>query len=255
MLRNLISNRIIIGTLIFVSVIVISSLLYSWHVRRISEEALAQLVTLRQRENKNEPRTAADTIDISPVDFEHAETPLETEDALPIDEGVAAFTEDDLFIANDMLDLFIEATDGIDEVEEAPYGVSPFGFGPFPAAPSDYPNPGVWSEDRLRTMQPGHELISRVRIKLWNQGVRSLGGVYDNTYNLIYPILDDVVYIEWADNLDMNGNPYVRRQLTAPAIDDLYYEDIKRGIFPPHLTIYEFPDGGIDPYDFLGLPR
>ena len=56
-----------------------------------------------------------------------------------------------------------------------------------------------------------------------------------------------------ADNLGPDGEPYVQRVLTSPTTDDNY--DLYKGIFPPHLTVYEFPDGGIDPYDFLGLPR
>lgn len=254
MLLDLISNRIIIGALIFVVVIVVSSLLYSWHVQRISEEELAQLLTLQQREHKNETYTAGDTVDISPVDFGHAEPLFETEDTPLIDEESTAFTEDDLLIANDMLDMFIEATDGIDGIEEAPYGVSPFGFGPLPEIPPDYPDQDVWENFHISTgMEPYSELVIRTRIALWKQGIRTVGAVRDNTYNLIYPIIDDVVYIKWADNLGPDGEPYVERVLTSPATDDSY--DLHKGIFPPHLTIYELPDGGIDPYDFLGLPR
>lgn len=254
MRRDLISNRIILGTLIFVTVIVVSALLYHQHVRRISDEELAQLVTPQPREHKDETRPAAGPIDISSVDFENAETPFETENTPPIDEESVVFTEDDLFIANDMLDMFIEATDGIDEIEEAPYGVSPFGFGPLPEIPPDYPDQDIWEDFHISTgMEPYSELVIRTRIALWKQGIRTVGALRDNTYNLIYPIIDDVVYIKWADNLGPDGEPYVERVLTSPVTDDSY--DLHTGIFPPHLTIYEFPDGGIDPYDFLGLPR
>ena len=46
---------------------------------------------------------------------------------------------------------------------------------------------------------------------------------------------------------------YVVDMLGTPKTINTYEEDIYRGIFPPHLTIYEYPDGGIDPYTFLGL--
>lgn len=107
-------------------------------------------------------------------------------------------------------------------------------------------------------MEPRHELLSRVRIRLWNQGVHTVGSVYDGTYNLIYPIRDNGVYIKWADNLDPDGKPYVQRLLTSPATDDSLNRNrygLHNGIFPSHLTVYEFPDGGIDPYNFLYLPR
>lgn len=101
-------------------------------------------------------------------------------------------------------------------------------------------------------MQPDHELLSRVRIKLWNQGTHTVGATYDSEYGLIYPILDNVVY--YKEEYGPNGS-VTRRVLTSPTTDDTYGTDLLEGIIAPHLTVYEFPDGGIDPYEFLGLPR
>ena len=102
-------------------------------------------------------------------------------------------------------------------------------------------------------MLPGHELLSRVQIKLWNQGIRTFGAKFEN--GLVYPAFDDVVWIEWADSVAADGKMYVVRQFGSPSVINQYGDDIYEGIFPPHLTVYEFPDGGIDPYKFLGLPR
>ena len=139
--------------------------------------------------------------------------------------------------------------------EEAPaedVPVSPYGFGPYPEVPIDFPEQDIWDEISTSSMSPDHELIARVQIKLWTQGTHALGAVFDSKYQLIYPILDDVVY--YSEEYTAHGG-VTRRVLTSPATDDAHIEDLRKGIFAPHLTVYEFPDGGIDPYEFLDLPR
>ena len=139
---------------------------------------------------------------------------------------------------------------------EAPYGFSPYGFGPFPEVPTDYPRSAeaVWGEARLLTMLPEHELLSRVQIELWNQGVRTVGSVYNTDYDLIFPVLDHVVYIQREFSAE-DGEPYISSMLGSPATINRYEDDLFEGNFPPHLTIYEYPDGGINPYEFLDVSR
>ena len=259
MFRDILASRSILVGIVFFLLVVGSSLLYHWHVRRTTDGELAPSEALLQHlENRNEARTAADTVEARPVDFKHAETPLETEDTQHIDEATEAFTEDDLSVANDMLDMFedeflpVDVESLLDKVNEN-VPVSPNGFGPLPAVPPDYPNQNVWSQARLARITPEHELLSRVRIELWNQGVRTQGAVYRTDFGRIYPTTDDVVYIQWDDTPAADGEMYVTEMLGSPSTIDQYEEDIYRGIFPSHLTIYEFPDGGIDPYAFLGL--
>ena len=253
MKRNILSSRVLIVGIIFFVFVVVGSQFYSWHVRRTVQKDMALPKSTAQHLENEKASNDAQLVEFL-ADTEAlggTEPSLETEDTQHVAEAAEAFTEDDLSVANDMLDMFIEATDA---TEEAPYGVSLFGFGPFPEIPPDYPDQDIWDDIHISTgMEPYSELVIRTRIALWNQGVRTVGAVRDNTYNLIYPIIDDVVYIKWADNLGPDGEPYVQRVLTSPATDDSY--DLHKGIFPPYLTVYEFPDGGIDPYDFLGLPR
>ena len=250
MFRNILSSRLIQVGLVFFVVIVGGSWLYSWHVHRTTDTEFTRTdVAL------HETRSEQNTVDTSTVDFQQTGTDLETDETQPMSDDTDVSPIDETSEVLDIADAFLPDDFVAEEetAEEVP--VSPYGFGPFPEIPSGYPDQGVWSETALRSMEPDHELISRVRIELWNQGVRTIGGVYDNGHRLIYPIIDDVVYIEWADNPGIGGKPYVRRQLTTPAVSDQYYDDIQKGIFPPHLTIHEFPDGGIDPYEFLGLSR
>ncbi len=250
MFRNIFSSRLIQVGLVFFVVIVGGSWLYSWHVHRTTDTEFTRTdVAL------HETRSEQNTVDTSTVDFQQTGTDLETDETQPMSNDTDASPIDETSEVLDMADAFLPDDFVSEEVPAEEVPVSPYGFGPFPEIPSGYPDQGVWSETALRSMEPDHELISRVRIELWNQGVRTIGGVYDNGHRLIYPIIDDVVYIEWADNPGIGGKPYVRRQLTTPAVSDQYYDDIQKGIFPPHLTIHEFPDGGIDPYEFLGLSR
>ena len=71
------------------------------------------------------------------------------------------------------------------EVVEEPQRVSPFGFGPYPEVPSDYPEAPIWDEDPDypegggdfgSDFMRGMELIERVLIKLWTQGHRATSG-------------------------------------------------------------------------------
>ena len=257
MFRDMLSgSRALVVGLVFFVLVVGGSLLYNWHVHRSSQEELEQTKqAVQQLGDRTFTRSAQDDVPVEVEPLGEAESLPETDNTETISEETAAFIDDaEIDVAADALDMLPEETSET-ENKDAPYGVSPYGFGPFPEIPADYPDQGVWSETALRSMEPGHELISRVRIELWNQGVRTIGGVYDNGHRLIYPIIDDVVYIEWADNPGIGGKPYVRRQLTTSAVKDQYHDDILKGIFPPHLTIYEFPDGGIDPYEFLDLSR
>ena len=187
--------------------------------------------------------------------------PWKQPDALAIDdihETVSAETEVEQLAETDFVDvdeeLLIEETHET-ATDHASSGISPYGFGPYPKVPHDFPEQDIWDDISTRSMSPDHELIARVQIKLWNQGIHTLGAVFDGKYRLIYPIIDNVVYIRWADSVGAHGKPYVQRWLTTPDVEDRYFDEILTGILPPHLTVYEFPDGGIDPYEFLELPK
>ncbi len=259
MFRDFLSSRALHVGLVFFVLLVGGTQLYSWHVRRgiKADEARTQQF-LQPREIKKETRTAQDAA--APTDTEA----LEAFDGSPTSDAVsqeaAVVMEGDDATRGDTagaLDLSLSEMDEADETTDvdAPYGVSPFGFGPYPKVPPDFPEQDIWDDVSTSSMSPDHELIARVQLELWNRGVYAPGAVFNSKYRLIYPILDDVVYVEWADSMGADGKPYMSRWLTSPAVDDRYFEDFLKDTLPPHLTVYEFPDGGIDPYEFLGLPR
>ena len=256
MFYNILSMRVIQVGVAFFLLVVGGSLLYSWHIRHTTNAELAERQQLlKHREDQNAARTAS-------VDFVTPGAPIatseETEQQMSAETDAAINDSGNDAIAALLFDAFFAeaapaAVESLPDAVAEDVWVSPNGFGPLPAVPGDYPNQDVWSEERLARITPEHELLSRVRIKLWNQGVRTEGAVYRTEYGRIYPTVGDTVYIEWADAPAADGEMYVIKMLGTSATIDAYEEDIYRGIFPRHLTIYEFPDGGIDPYAFLGL--
>ena len=257
--RDLLSSRVILVGLVFFVLVIGGSLLYNWHVRRTTAAELARHdLFLSGLQKQNETRPAHDSVEISIMDSDTVEKSLESDDTQTISEKIDAFPGTDVIQDVDFSEAFSDTAVVVEDVsagEESPYGVSPHGFGPFPEVPPDYFRTAeeVWGEERLRTMLPEHELLSRVQIKLWTQGIHTFGAKFEN--GLVYPAYDDVIYIKWADSVAADGKMYVVRQFGSPSVINQYGDDIYRGIFPTHLKVYEFPDGGIDPYEFLGLPR
>lgn len=88
------------------------------------------------------------------------------------------------------------------EVVEETQPVSPFGFGPYPEVPSDYPETVIWEEDMDENISQfgseamkAAELMDRILIKLWNQGHRATSASMQN--GLVYPSFPNTVYVRW----------------------------------------------------------
>lgn len=143
---------------------------------------------------------------------------------------------------------------------------SPFGFGPYPDVPADYPvHELLWDN-----ATPEHELLVRVEVKLWKQGTQTKGSMFDPNNGLIYPTIPGVLYVQWRyieeGDPDLVGRRYAGRVMgdgeTAEKWQSLYLTermfertDVKNDPEVSGIKIYEYPDGGIDPYQFLDLPR
>ena len=143
---------------------------------------------------------------------------------------------------------------------------SPFGFGPYPEVPADYP----FQERLWDNATPEHELLVRVRVKLWKQGTKTKGAMFDTDNGLIYPSIPGVIYVQWRyvqeGLLESVGQRYITRAMgdrdTVIKWESSYLTDdgfertgVNSDIAVPDIKVYELPDGGIDPNKFLGLPR
>ena len=263
MLRALLSSRAILAGLVFVVVVVAGTQLYSWHVRRTSEaERQRSDQFLQGLEKKNETRTetpATQPLDIDTPGF--VNTPDENTDTPTSDE-----TEN-----LDLLDAFLP--DGsVSEEEQVPEDVlvSPFGFGPYPEVPHDYPHKNFNWQAHLNDSTPASELMARVRIKLWKeQQIYASGASF--MHGKIYPVIRGIVYPRYKE---WNGRRYMYAAVVHP--DDIpsyvkassmelqsYSEDgpplspviryIQESIRSGTLKAIDFEDAGIDPYQFLNL--
>ena len=252
MFRDLLSSRLIQVGLVFFVVVVGGSLLYSWHVHRttVAEFAGTDVVP-------HQTRSEQDTVDTSTVDFEQAETPLAADDSqMSDDTDVAPIDETSEVL--DMADAFLP--DGfVSEaapVEDIP--VSPFGFGPYPEIPVDYPEQDIW--DRIEDMTDlslakDNELMARVRIKLWNQGTQTVGAAY--TDGKIYPVIPGVAYVTWnsVELPDGTRKRYPSRVSGTPEIKGKEHYFYQLGEAPPGITVITHEEGGIAPYEFLNLQQ
>ena len=122
-------------------------------------------------------------------------------------------------------------TDETDTTEEVP--VSRFGFGPYPKTPE-----GMTFIPWERLPSANHELMRRVRIKLWEDGIRTDGAVIEN--GLIYPTVRGRVYLQEGGIL---SHPDDNIQVDRGRLPDLSGYDV-----------YSFDDG-IEPYSFLNIER
>ncbi len=159
-----------------------------------------------------------------------------------------------------------KSTDTIDKNANIDLANSPFGFGPYPEVPADYP----YQERLWDNATPEHELLVRVRVKLWKQGAQTNGAMFDTDNGLIYPSIPGVIYVQWRyveeGNSEFLGQRYTTLIMgdenTAEKWQSSYliegrYEpiDVNNDIEASGIKVYEYPNGGVDPYNFLDLPR
>ena len=247
------SRAVLIGLVFFV-LIVGGSLLYSWYVHRTADAELAETQRKVQPiENKNETHTTANTVDTNTVDFEQMETPLETDDS-QVSDDTDVSAVDEASEGLDMADAFLpdDFVSGEEIAEDVP--VSPFGYGPYPEVPADYPWKPIWTlsdEDRAHYSQAhpdgerGIELMQRVGIKLWQMGQNFTGIAYSN--GRIYPNFPDTVYVDVQQT--ETGTSIA---VTGSFISQEDMELIKNGDTPPGITVLDMSEG-IEPMSFLGL--
>lgn len=258
------SRAIFIGVVFFV-LVVGGSLLYSWHVHRSSQEELEQTKQAVQQLGDRTFTRAAQDNDV-PVEVEplgEAESLPETDNSERIPEETAAFIDDaEIDVASDALDMLPEETSEPD----APYGVSPYGFGPYPEVPTGFPDHlqpiWAWSEEKRSGFAGSgkdFELMHRVLVKLWNQGDQGFVGVTRADDNgRVYPVYPEVVYVSWSEVTDIQGkvHRYPGFTLAGPNVPRLSARDFTNGNgYPAHITVLDRETEGIEPYQFLGLQR
>ena len=282
MLYSLLSSRWLQLGLLFFVVVVGGSQLYSWHEGRQTALELAEharfLKSLKARQaNVQASGSSVDTsggpevVEFSQLSDEKdsenkglSGSTAESSDDTVLGDLTGSLLPDDFVLEGDLA-----------ESEDVP--VSPYGFGPYPEAPADYPYrdhlPWYWTEEEnaefeeaiqpildmrgvsFRYHMEMTELSYRVGIKLWEEGHRFNGMTTLDSTNRIYPMEPGVIYVKWKEVVDPDGS--VRRYMgkTLGSLQDVPIS-VMRGYEPPPdwLDIRSL-DEGIDPYEFLGLSR
>ena len=146
------------------------------------------------------------------------------------------------------------------EVVEETQPVSPFGFGPYPQVPADYPEDVIWADMDENISRFGGgltkaaELMDRVLIKLWNKGHRATSASMTSD-GIVYPAFPNTVFVRWdyVEEPDGTTSRYASIIYGAPGVSDSDHDDLGEGIIPPGIKVLDYDSDGIDPYIFLNL--
>ena len=254
-------NKVLGITLILCVVFVVFALTYSEYVKRESVSHINETTIAAQKIEKDgvldeSGPITGDEQDTNPEQNVLSDDTEYSPEAVSA-ERVDAENESDLFQGFFSAEELAEEADV--DIDERP--VSPFGFGPYPEIPADFPEPDIFeilpslgNSEMAKTL----ELQKRLIIKKWEEGesLENVGvtGTPDGKVYLIYP---DVVYVTWDYYTDEDGvvHKYAGALTGHPDTAHLYEPYLDEGKIPPGFTVYEKPDGAIDAYEYLGLQR
>ncbi len=209
--------------------------------RAASVKKSTQEGTPAESETPSAERPSTDTEEVAPVPEGQTETEKPQQTALPAEKA-----------------------------DEAKVAVSAFGFGPFPEVPEGMDYKPFWADPELYPHIKGSresELISRVRIKKWEEeGERGIVGAgFYPEYNRVFLNYANTVYVTWDEMEDEDGNPirYMTRLSGASsATNRIRANNIARlgrrgprteADIPPDIEVILHSEGGIDPFEYLGL--
>ncbi|MYK18165.1 hypothetical protein F4055_08360 [Candidatus Poribacteria bacterium] len=165
-----------------------------------------------------------------------------TDDAIESTE--TALLLDELFFSE-----ILDETEGETIVTEDAEIVEDDGY---PEVPPDFPFSVVWKvPEAQRAEIPTRlfeelELMSKVMIKLWNEGDQGFSGAF-MADGKVYPTYPDVAYVKWVQS-EASGEWYINDVST---VHSYVSDQLLDGIMPPGIEIVDQDSAGIDPYAFL----
>ena len=258
MIRDILTNKWIIGAAFGLLIVAAGCYWYYEHTTAEYRQQTEQTDKLQQEWKANKAKTPADK------EVTQTLSPGEIGEKLAEGKNRVVFHLDELPKRKNELPQTrpVETIKQEETTELVDTGVSPYGFGPYPEVPADFPFPVEW-------VFPGsdadHELIARVAIKLWTQGIKTMGATMED--GLVYPNYIDTVYIRWTETTDDDDNPiqYIS-DLGGypPACLRIVENNIarlgERGAMtdvdiPSDVTVKLYDEAGIDPHAFLNLPK
>ena len=256
MLREVFSNKSLIAALIGCGLVIVGIHFWSQHEHsklRRDEAATRRFIQQVERgqtaslTRTEEPDILSPPQEVTNNAQDAHRTPVPVPEAIPAPADAVAVAEslEENWLAEE------------DAPAAAPPRVSLFGFGVYPDIPPDFPEQDVWEQiEELyhsdAKLAEDCELMARVQIKLWKQGRHSVGASRDSQTGLIYPHYPNTAYVRWAWDVDENGHP-IRYAAGVKGGADLaeYNHYFAEGEIPPHITVIDYENAGIDPYQFL----
>ena len=247
MFRDLLSSRLIQAGLVFFVIVVGGSLLYSWHVHRTTEVSEFPRPDAVQM---NDQEAARDSGGIRSGDFGQDAPGLDTEDTPTVSDGTAdpstSETAAETIDNTETIETDAVSADALD-----PSKMSRFGLGPYPEIPKEWNFiPNYW--ETCESIED--ELLTRVTIKMHNEGTRSKYGSVgiDPSTGLITALERGSVLVE--TEIDENGEERIYRTLAHP-------DDLSPGMYtrfseiPSHLKVVTPAEIAFNPYEYLGLSK
>ena len=219
---------------------VIFSLVYSFQVRRELNSTTIKKdnpIPIMQSQSSVDSKTKL-------------ETPVVNNRDLPISSGLKELPSNNQdSVDTEFTGVFDLFADEASNLETEKVKVSPFGFGEYPKIPDGFPFDNPWD---VPTTNANFELMHRVQIKLWNEGKRPEGMVWEN--GKVYPMYPNTVYVKWDyyEAEDGSMERYISES-TSGTLSPYAESLLDEGIIPPGVTVYDQNESGIDPYSYLGL--
>ncbi len=232
-------NRWILGGIALL--IIIAGGCYLWYQHSLADERKAALDAqklLRQSEiEKSEKGKVAEQAADAPVDSNKPTTEK------PIPQTMGTVVKGTKTKTQQQSET--SANIAADVSEDVP--VSPFGFGPYPKL-GDYPYKVIWANKD----SPRAELLTRVLIKLWNEGEKNFRG--GSTHNgKVYPHYYDTVYVTFSPIRNKEGKIIGQ---SSDILSGTQVQFTRADLLnpPPGLRVLDLESSGIDPYQYLNLP-
>ena len=146
-----------------------------------------------------------------------------------------------------------------EKVADGEKSVSPFGFGPYPEIPADFPDQDIFHPNKYGQAakeNPNYELMDRVRLELWKRGVRGIEGmsISGNT-GLVTPTIQGIAYADWEPRWGFFGIGFGKRYTGLSGHPDDFGALGLDGIEIPKGVKVFHSSKAIDPYLLLKIPK
>ena len=252
---DLIRQPLIIGAFVLSTLIVVGAYFGShWYYGNVEPINIPENLTLTQRPPES---GQVSEVNLEGLPAGSEPTPIESKPTAPtvgsesVDDFLAELSDEEVALLTAQV------------IEETP-PASPFGFGPYPKVPSDFPHEPIWDEDPdypegnedfgsdfMRSL----ELVDRVLIKLWKQGYRATSGeIGDN--DMVLPFYPDTVYVTWdyVEEPDGTLSRYASEISSGSNVPLSVHDAIsEEGTVPFGIKEMDSDTSRIDPFTFLDL--